>query len=437
MASQGLDAAPGAIGGSRRVVAAPRAWFDRTFDSLRSRNLRILWVGTLLNFAGVTMNQTAQGVVAFDLTGNSRAVGTVMLGSGLSLLFISPFAGALADRVSKRAMLISCQAITAATFFFVGVAISAGFITIPILAGSAFVSGTMFAMIRSVRNAYIGELASPEQRGNAVAVQQLAMTVMMVVGPFAAGILIGWERFGSAGTYTVMGAAFSLAILTMLQLPKTSAPPRASGAPNVLQDAWIGMRYGWRNPEIRWVLGGFLLLTLVGNPYITLLPGYAKDALDVSTANLGILLGVSAVGGFIVSLLAASMADSPRAPHLLAVCNLMFGGALVGLGLAPNLGVAAVVMLFIGAGASGFQVLNLAVALRAADVAYMGRVAALTMMASSLSSIVALPVGALADHYGERVMLTIMGAAVLVVAVALAAWRSRASGTIAGQPADG
>ena len=74
------------------------------------------------------MNQTAQGVVAFDLTGNSRAVGTVMLGSGLSLLFISPFAGALADRLSKRTMLITCQALTATTFFFVGFAISAGFI---------------------------------------------------------------------------------------------------------------------------------------------------------------------------------------------------------------------------------------------------------------------------------------------------------------------
>lgn len=409
-------------------IAAPvRAWFSRTFDSLRDRNLRILWIGTLLNFAGVTMNQTAQGVVAFDLTGNSRAVGTVMLGSGLSLLFISPLAGALADRVSKRAMLITCQAITASTFFFIGFAIAADFINIPILAASAFLSGTMFAMIRSVRNAYIGELASADQRGNAVAVQQLAMTVMMVSGPFAAGILIGWEPFGSAGTYLVMGGAFALAIVTMLQLPGTSAPKRATGAPNILQDAWIGMQYGYRNPEIRWVLGGFLLLTVVGNPYITLLPGYAKEALGVSTANLGVLLGVSAVGGFIISLGAASMADSPHAGRLLAACNLLFGASLLGLGFAPNLGTAAVVMLFLGAGASGFQVLNLAVALRAADVAYMGRVAALTMMASSLSSIVALPIGALADEHGERPMLQIMGGAVLVVAFLLMGWRSRAA----------
>ncbi|MCA9864836.1 MAG: MFS transporter [Thermomicrobiales bacterium] len=429
MASERIEQVAAAQIARGGLVGSVQGWFSRTFDSLRSRNLRILWIGTLLNFVGVTMNQTAQGVVAFDLTGNSRAVGTVMLGSGLSLLFISPIAGALADRLSKRTMLITCQLITAATFFFVGFAISAGFINIPLLAVAAFVSGTMFAMIRSVRNAYIGELATPEQRGNAVAVQQLAMTVMMVSGPFAAGILIGWDAFGSAGTYFVMGGAFAIAIVTMLQLPKTSAPTRAVGAPNILQDTWIGLKYGWQNPEIRWVLGGFLFLTIVGTPYITLLPGYAADSLGVSTSYLGVLLGVSALGGFLVSLVSASMADSPRAPMLLAACNIVFGLSLIGLGLTSSFGVAAAVMLFLGAGASGFQVLNLAVALRAADVKYMGRVAALTMMASSLSSIMALPVGALADAHGERPMLAIMGVAVLIVAVFLMMWRSGAGTT--------
>ena len=54
----------------------------------------------------------------------------------------------------------------------------------------------------------------------------------------------------------------------------------------------------------------------------------------------------------------------------------------------------------------------------------MGRVAALIMMASSLSSIVELPVGILADKYGERPMLGTMGVAVLVVAFVLIIWRN-------------
>ena len=423
MAIEGIPAGEAAAPAAGRSGAISR-WFVRTFDSLRDRNLRILWIGTLLNFAGVTMNQTAQGVVAFDLTGNSRAVGTVTLGMGLAMLFIAPLGGTLADRVSKRAMLITCQAILALTFFGVGIAISGGFINIPILAVSAFIGGMMFAMIRSVRNAYIGEVASPEHRGNAVALGQLAMTVMQVSGPFLAGVLIGWSLVGSAGTYAVMGSFFLVGMITMIQLPKTKAPTRASGSPNIFRETWTGMKYGWANPEIRLVLGGFLLLTIVGNPYITLLPGYVRRELDSTTSNLGFLLGVSAVGGFAISLVAASMADSKNAPKLLFFCNLVFGASLIGLGLAPNLGAAAAVMLFLGVGASGFQILNLAVALRAAEVAYMGRIASLTMMAMSLSSIMALPMGWLADEIGDRTVFTGMGVSVLVVAVFLALWRN-------------
>jgi MFS family permease len=406
-------------------LAAFAAWRSRTFASMANRNLRILWIGTFLNFAGVTMSATAQGVVAFELTGNNRAVGAVMLGQGLSLLVVSPFAGALADRFSKRTMLVTCQCILGSAFFFVGVSITTDFISIPILAASSFITGTMFAVIRPVRNAYIGELASPEERGNAVAVQQLAMSAMQIAGPFLAGILLSWKLVGSSGTYFFMAGAFVVAILTMLQLPGTKSRARTDGGPSILAETWGGLRYGWQHPEIRWVLAGFVLLTLFGTPYMALLPGYTNSVLGMSTATLGLILGVSALGGFLVSLATAGLADSPRAPVVLTVCNVIFAASLLGLAFAPGFGVAIVVALFLGAGASGFQMLNMAIALRAADIAYMGRVASLTMMAASLNGIVAFPVGALADAIGERAVLGAMGVAVLCVALSLAVWKRR------------
>lgn len=420
------DAAAAQLPGAP-VQRGVRGWFTRTFDSMSNRNLRLLWIGTLLNFAAVTMNQTAQGVVAYDLTGNNRAVGTVMLGSGLSMLFLSPFAGALADRFSKRMMLIACQLILLLTFVFLGFSIAADFISIPILAVSSFLSSMMFATIRSVRNAYIGELATADQRGNAVALQQLALSTMSISGPFLAGILLGWDVFGSAGTFYFMAGAFGVAIVTMLQLPPATSRIRPVGSPNILQETIEGLRYGWNHPEIRWVLGGFFLLTIFGMPYMTLLPGYTKDVLEVSTSRLGVLLGISAVGGFVVSLFAASMADSRKSLPMLAACNVLFGASLIGLAVAPGFWIAVAISLFLGAGASGFQVLNLAVALRAADVAHMGRVASLTLMAGSISGIVALPVGVLADTYGERPIFFGMGVCVIVVAIVLATWRRKAA----------
>ncbi len=408
-----------------RVRQSLTGWYDRTFDSMRNRNLRILWLGTFLNFAGVMMNMTAQSVVAFDLSGSNRAVGLVMLGQGLSLLVLSPFAGTIADRFSKRTTLIACQVVLGANFFLVGLAIATDVITIPLLAFSSFVAGTMFAMIRPLRNAYIGELAESDQRGNAVAVQQLAMTSMQIIAPFVAGILLGWSLVGASGTYYVMGAAFVFAIFTVLRLPPTSQRAQQAGGPSMLRETWEGMQYGWQNPEIRWVLGGFVMLTLVGMPYMTLLPGYVKEVLGMSTATLGVLLGISALGGFLVSLATASLADSPKAPLVLATTNVLFGASLIGMSVAPTFAVAVVVVLFLGAGASGFQMLNTAIALRAAATAYMGRVAALTMMAFSLSGMAAFPIGAAADEWGERPVLAAMGFAVLGVAAVLTVWKQR------------
>ena len=86
-----------------------------------------------------------------------------------------------------------------------------------------------------------------------------------------------------------------------------------AGGPSFVQEMWGGIRYGYGNPEIRWVLCGFILVTIVGTPYMVLLPAYTKDVLGMSTASLGVLLGISAAGGFIVSLATASMAGSSKA----------------------------------------------------------------------------------------------------------------------------
>ena len=408
-----------------RLRSRVGAWYEVTFRSFEDRNIRLLWLATALNFAGVSMNMTAQGVVAFNLTGDNRSVGTVMLGAGFASLLIAPVGGALADRVSKRAMLLSCQVALGSSFVFLGFSISAGFVNIPILTASAFINGMMFSMIRSVRNAFLGELAAPEMRGNAVALQQMAGTIMQIAGPFMAALLLGWSVTGAAGTYYLMTVAFCAAILMVVQLPSGRSAARDESSTNLLEDAVAGFRYSWSNPQIRWVMGGFFLLTLVGQPYITLMPGYTSDVLGVSTSRLGVLLAISAIGGFLISLAAASLADSPKAIPMLGVCNLLFAFSLIGLAFAPNFSTAAVIVLFLGAGASGFQVLNLSIALRTAEAAYMGRVVSMTMMASALNGFAALPIGILADHYGLREVLFFMGCGVFLVAVVLNLWRSR------------
>jgi len=423
-----------AVAASQSPRPGPRGalgrWASTTFASLSLPDHRTLWIGTLFTFFTITLVMTAQSVVAYDLTGNNRAVGSVMFAQGVAMLFLAPLAGAVADRLSKRLLMIAGQSILSAGFFLIGALILADAIEVWHLAATAFVTGVMFAVVRTARNAIIGEMVPLESRGNALALQQLALSMMQIVAPFLAGALIAWEFVGAGGTYVIGGIASTITVLTTTLLPSSAARP-AGNRPNIFRDVALGLVYAWRNPQIRWSISALLFVTLTGMPFMTLLPGYTKEALGVDTAGLGVLMGVSAIGGLTLSLAVASSASSARGPVVLTACIALLGISLVGLGAAPNFVVAACVMLFLGAGMAGFQMLNNALAVRDADPAYYGRIIALTMMGFSLSSLVALPIGALADEVGVRPVLATMGICVAAAALVLRLWyaaiaRSRA-----------
>ncbi|MGH2602198.1 MAG: MFS transporter [Dehalococcoidia bacterium] len=400
----------------------PRAsrWVSSTFASLDLRHFRVLWIGTALSFIGFMMSSTAQNVVAFDLTGNNGAVGLVMFGQGMAMLILSPFGGALADRMSKRLLLLVCQSAIGLTMFATGVLIATGAITVLLLAAGAFVMGTMFSFLGPARQAYIGDLVAPERRGNAVALTQVAMNMTRVVGPFLAGGLLAWSAVGSAGTYFAMAALYVVVVATLMQLPPTRST--SAGRPGMLTEIAGGLRHIRENPRLTQLVVGFVLVTIVGFPYMTVLPGFATRDLDVGTAGYGVLLGVSALGGLIMSLAVASLADSARAPLVLLLSSAGIGVTLILTGLAPSFALALVTMFGVGGAVSGFQTLNNALALRETGPAYYGRVMSITMLAFSGTSLIALPIGMLADAIGERATLIMMGAGVCLAVGLLRMW---------------
>lgn len=386
------------------------------------RDYRILWIGTTLSFIAFLMSSTAQGVVTYDLAGNNRAVGAVLFAQSLSMFILSPVAGVIADRWPKRRSLLICQVTVLATYLLIGALLATDRLTVPILAASGLVIGITFAAIRPVRSAYLGDIVPPERRGNAVALQQVAISAAQVLGPFIAGGLLAWELVGKAGTYFFMSALYLVVVVTLWKIPATPSRGKAAG-PGVLTDIVLGFRHVFANPRLLWCIAGFVLLTIVGQPYLVVLPGFTKDELGAGTGALGVLFGISAIGGLSLSLVVASWADTPKAAPALMVSTFILGLALLGLGIAPSFFLAAVAMFFIGCGVGGFQTLNNAIAMKESEPAYYGRVISLTMMALSLSGIVSLPLGFLADAAGERAVLVLLGIATCAVTAGLTFWR--------------
>jgi MFS family permease len=389
------------------------SWFRRTFSSLSNPNYRRLWLGTSVAFLAFMMSSIVQSIVAFDLTGKNGAVGVVALGMGIATIVISPFGGVIADRVSKRRLVLIGQIIIGVNFLLVGLLIVTDNITIALLAGSTFVMGAVFAFIGPARQAWIGELVEGPELGNAIAMQQVGMTGTRVVGPLLVAVLVAIPFIGTGGTYLVMSGFFAYVIFTLTQLPPTQARP--TGGKSILGDFKLGFTHIASRPRLALLVTMFMGVIMFGFSYQVVLPGLLENELGRDADNMGYLFFAGAISGLVVTLGVASKASGPNAWKMMLAGAFVLGICLALTALSQNFWQAMVMMFISGAGASAFQLLNNSLIMQEADQAYYGRVMSLTMMAWGLNGLVGFPFGLLADGIGERQTIFIM--AMLVIAV--------------------
>jgi MFS family permease len=289
-------------------------WFDDTFQSLRNPQYRTLWMGTTVAFLAFMMSSIVQSIVAFDLTGKNGAVGIVALGQGLATICISPFGGVIADRVSKRKLVLIGQSVIGLNFLSVGILIVADSITIPVLVSSTFVMGAVFSFIGPARQAWIGELVGGDEMGNAIAMQQVGMTLTRVIGPLLTAALVAIAFIGTGGAYLFMSGMFAYVIFTLTQLPGTKARP--GGGKSILGDFKLGFSHIASRPRLALLVPLFMGVIMFGFSYQVVLPGLLENQLGHDAEDMGLLFFSGAISGLVVTLGVASKERSVSASRL-------------------------------------------------------------------------------------------------------------------------
>jgi MFS family permease len=197
----------------------------------------------------------------------------------------------------------------------------------------------------------------------------------------------------------------------------------------VFGDLADGVRYCAGQPRLRLMVLFFIFVMMIGFPYVTVLPGLVENQFGRPASSVGIISSVVAGGGFAASLVAAPFVGSSRARILYTMLGFGFGLSLILMALAPVYALIYVPALLVGLTSGGFQTLNGAVIVSETDPAYFGRVLSLQMLAFAGFGLMALPLGILADAFGERITLGGMGAAVCAVVVLFGTLIARASRT--------
>ena len=397
-----------------------KPWLQDTFAALRIPAYRVFWLAMVATFMGFSMGMVTRGFLVFDLTESNAALGAVFFAFGVPMILLALVGGVLADRLPHRPVNVAIQWLFAVNVAVQAVLVLTGVIEFWMILIGAVVEGVGFALVFPARQALIGDLVQDDELGNAVALQQVSFNAGRLIVPALAGALIAVPMIGIGGTYVLQATVLSVGAAVLMFVPVVEAQAKAQGErASPLAEVVEGVRYVRSRPAI-------LILILIGTagsntifPYVAFVPAVVSDLYDLGSVALGILFTTIAVGAFVASVGVAWVADREHAWAVHAVSALAFGGLLIAFSLAPVYAAALAVGVGLGVAEQGFFSLNQSLSMRYCDREYYGRVQAVLMLGFSVSGLVGLPLGLLADGIGLRPTMFGMGTAAVVLIGAL------------------
>ena len=385
------------------------------FAALHNPAFRKLFVGGLFTFLTMQVAGVARAWLAFELTGSNTGLGGVMLAFGACSIVAIPYGGMISDRFSKRRVLMLAGLLQAATPVWLGVAVATGTATYWMLVAASVVQGAAISILAPARLSFISEIVGRETITNAIFLSMSTVQLARVVGPAAAGALIGVALFGLAGVFFAAGVLGTLSVILLIGLP--SGTPLSRSGRSALGDIVDGVRFVRSRPDLIHLLGVSFGVVLVGFPHMAFLPVVAEQVHDSGSTGFGFLNASAAVGAVIGSLSLANLQRRRLRPFQTR-SGVAFGVALAVFAVMPNFYAALAVMAVVGATSSVFQALNNSLLLTMTPVEYHGRVQSLLMLSFSGFAIAALPIGIIADAVGIRATLVGLGILVLLVMAA-------------------
>ena len=410
MSVQNREPDPGAAD-VPEMVAHPRRW--TTFDALRDRNYRWLWVGQLASSATFQMGTLAQGWLVYQLTGSAFALGWVGSGWAIAILLLSLYGGAVTDRVEKRDLLLWTRLAMALNTLAIALLISTGAIQLWHLAVNSLLSGVLFAFMMPASQAILSELVDRQALLNAVSLNSVGMGLMGIFAASVAGYLV--EVVGVEGAYYTITGFYLVAFFTMTRIPRTGRGERSRVS--VWADLWEGVRYIQSHSVLPSLLGLTVVQSLLAMPYRTFMPKFAQDVMGMDASGLGILMAAPGVGGLVSSLITASLGDFQGKGRLLLASGLIMGASLLLFVNIPHLAPVLLFLGLVGAASNACMVANNCLLQVNSHDQLRGRVMSMYMMTWGLMPLGTLPAGAIADRMGVPFVISLEGGLLALIFV--------------------
>ena len=279
-------------GWSPDAEAQPPRWGAFSYP-----NYRRYWFSTVARVFGMQFRFIGGGWLVHQLTDSAFWLGVPGLVSALVTIALTIPAGALADRVDNRRLLVAGQSLTTVAHLALAILTVAGLIEVWMVIAWAAVTGALAAVTNPAQNAMLPRLIDRSAMASAVAYTSAVWNSMRIIGPAAAGIVIAVVGIGQAFFVTTAGFAISTLLVATLKLD-----PRPAGAEEGDGGMLAGVRYIFANPIFLTVVGLSFFSSIFGMSYVVLLPIFADDILHAGAQGFGFMEAAAGVGALLGTL---------------------------------------------------------------------------------------------------------------------------------------
>ncbi len=402
----------GASGGQPSVR---RRELPSVLRALRHRNYQLFFGGQFVSLIGTWMQNAAQLWLVYRLTDSARLLGLVGFSGQLPVLLLSPLGGSVADRYSRRSIVIATQISSMLLALLLAGLTLAGRVQV----WHVFVLATLLGVVNAfdvpARQAFVVEMVGREDLVNAIALNSTIFNGARMIGPAVAGLLI--ETVGEGWCFFANGVSY-LAVIAGLLLMNMELKPRISLPGSALASIVEGFRFVQRTGPVRALLLLLGLISLVGIPYTVLMPIFADRILHGGPRGYGILMSAVGVGALAGALTLAAKQGIRGLGHWIALSATGFGLGLILFSLSRSYWLSAALLLPVG-----FAVMvetassNTLIQLLVPD-SLRGRVMAVySMMLMGMAPFGSLLAGTLAAHLGAPTTVAIGGLVCMTGAV--------------------
>jgi MFS family permease len=363
--------------------------------ALRHRNFFIFFMGYAVSLTGSWIQTITTAWLVYRITGSGFWLGAVAFAGQIPAFIFAPVGGVLADRCSRKNLVLTTQIISMLQAFLMWMLFITGMLYIEVIIVLEIFLGIVKSIDVPVRQAFIMDMVEDKNDiHNAIALNSILFNSARLIGPLIAALIIA--RAGEGWSYFINGVSFSAVVISLLVMnikENFSHPGNSHVAGELLE----GFDYAFNNAPVFTLIAAGAFFNFL--PVMVLYPVFAHDILSGSSATYGLMVSASGMGAVLGALFLANRRSCLELGFAVTIAAFSLGAGTLVLSFLSSVPASCILCFSVGGATMILNAGSNTILQRICDPAKRGRVLSLWIMAAMGAS----PLGSFAGGMAANI----------------------------------